>query len=85
MFHHWMVASMPPLKHCSPLEVIANDNTGPLSHRERSKESLNTCHEHQVTLCVCVCVNVHMGSECVDWFHIKRGTSENPHDKTGDE
>lgn len=35
MFHHWMVASRPPLKHCSPLEVIANDNTGPLQ-REKS-------------------------------------------------
>lgn len=37
MFHHWIVASVPPLKHCSPLELIASDRTGPLSQEKREK------------------------------------------------
>lgn len=65
MFHHWMVESSPPLKHCSPLEVIANDNTGPLQRncvltRQSSLQQwIPVGREMPSIMGTCVCVRTH--------------------------
>lgn len=68
MFHHWMVASIPPLKHCSPLELIASDNTGPLLQTEK-KKIIYTAYRTEVK-------NLSVSKKIkIDWIHIVKKNS----------
>lgn len=42
VFQLWMVPSTPPLKHCSPLELMATHSTAPLQRGRRHVATATT-------------------------------------------
>lgn len=74
VFQLWMVPSTPPLKHCSPLELMVTHSTAPLHRGGRVTTRSRVRRETRRHLSDRKCLNRKspVGSERVDGFHVQR-------------